>query len=119
MALSDVIISDLVLKQTNATISESNYHALRQYLLERKPLLTITNAINSLLSEHISIEKQKYVQHFTQLACGAQHTSDIQEANTDEQERINDSLLQESYNKELPVLERTIPIAIESTGKSF
>lgn len=108
MALSDVIISDLILKQTNTAISESNYHTLRQYLLERKPLLTVTNAINSLLSEHINIEKQKYVQHFTQLACEAQRTNDVREANADEQERINDSLLQESYTKEIPVLERTM-----------
>ncbi|CEG57577.1 hypothetical protein [Legionella fallonii] len=108
MALSDIIISDLVLKQTNAAISESNYHGLRQYLLERKPLLTVTNAINSLLSEQISIERQEFIQKHTQLACEAQRNNDIQEVAADEQEQINDNLLHESYAKELPVLERTM-----------
>lgn len=37
MALSEVVINDIVQSQTKAVISESNYHLLRQYLLERKP----------------------------------------------------------------------------------
>lgn len=46
MALSEIIINDIVQSQTNAVISESNYHILRQYLLERKPVSRVLNPIN-------------------------------------------------------------------------
>jgi hypothetical protein len=105
MALSEIIIDDLVLYHTNAAISESNYHTLRQYLLERKPLLTVTNSINSLLSEHCNADKHTLTNSLIQIACEAQSKSDIQEAMRDEQEKNNDDLLKSSYKTELPILE--------------
>ncbi len=105
MALSEIIINDLVLYQTNAAISESNYHTLRQYLLERKPLLIVTNNINSLLSEYCNADKQALMNSLTQIACEAQRSSDIQEAMRDEEEKNNDDLLKSSYKTELPILE--------------
>lgn len=108
MALSEIIINDIVQSQTNAVISESNYHVLRQYLLERKPVSRVLNPINSLLSEHCAQDKQAIINHLTQLACESQRNHDTQEARSDEQERINENSLMINYRSELLVLENTL-----------
>lgn len=108
MALSEIIINDIVQSQTNAVISESNYHILRQYLLERKPLSRVLNPINSLLSEHCDKDKQAIINHLTQLACESQRNHDLQEARSDEQEGINENSLMINYRSELLTLENTL-----------
>ncbi len=108
MALSEIIINDIVQSQTNAVISESNYHILRQYLLERKPLSRVLNPINSLLSEHCNQDKQAIINHLTQLACESQRNHDLQEARSDEQEGINENSLMINYRSELLTLENTL-----------
>ncbi|HAU1250701.1 TPA: type IV secretion protein Dot [Legionella pneumophila] len=108
MALSEIIINDIVQSQTNAVISESNYHILRQYLLERKPVSRVLNPINSLLSEHCTQDKQAIINHLTQLACESQRNHDIQEARSDEQEGINENSLMINYKSELLALENTL-----------
>lgn len=108
MALSEIIINDVVQYQTNAVISESNYHILRQYLLERKPLSRVLNPINSLLSEHCDKDKQAIINHLTQLACESQRNHDLQEARSDEQEGINENSLMINYRSELLTLENTL-----------
>ncbi len=108
MALSEIIINDVVQYQTNAVISESNYHILRQYLLERKPLSRVLNPINSLLSEHCNQDKQAIINHLTQLACESQRNHDLQEARSDEQEGINENSLMINYRSELLTLENTL-----------
>lgn len=108
MALSEIIINDVVLAQTKIAISESDYPTLRQYLLERKPLLPVTNRINSLLSELCSTDKKTSIHHLTQQACISQINSDHQEIASDEQERNNDNALKLNYNKELLSLENRI-----------
>ncbi len=108
MALSEIIINDVVQYQTNTVISESNYHILRQYLLERKPLSRVLNPINSLLSEHCDKDKQAIINHLTQLACESQRNYDIQEAMSDEQERVNENSLMINYRSELLTLENTL-----------
>lgn len=105
MALSEISINDRVISKTNAAISEANYHILRQYLLARKPLLTVTNTIDSLLAEHCTTDKQVFMHQATQLACKAQKNSDIQEAISDEVEKNNDNLLSSTYSRELPILD--------------
>ncbi|HAU1200350.1 TPA: Dot/Icm T4SS effector PieE [Legionella pneumophila] len=108
MALSEIIINDIVQSQTNAVISESNYHILRQYLLERKPVSRVLNPINSLLSEHCNQDKQAIINHLTQLACESQRNHDLQEARSDEQEGINENSLMINYRSELLTLENTL-----------
>lgn len=108
MALSEIIINDIVQSQTNAVISESNYHILRQYLLERKPLSRVLNPIYSLLSEHCNQDKQAIINHLTQLACESQRNHDLQEARSDEQEGINENSLMINYRSELLTLENTL-----------
>ncbi|HAT1902810.1 TPA: Dot/Icm T4SS effector PieE [Legionella pneumophila] len=108
MALSEIIINDVVQYQTNAVISESNYHILRQYLLERKPVSRVLNPINSLLSEHCNQDKQAIINHLTQLACESQRNHDLQEARSDEQEGINENSLMINYRSELLTLENTL-----------
>lgn len=108
MALSDIVINEEVQNKTNAAIYGSNYRSLRQYLLERKPLLTVTNAISTLLAEHRNTERQEFVLSHTLAACESQSKSDQQDALYDEQEQANDAVLKSSYSKELPVLESTI-----------
>ncbi|HAT8180505.1 TPA: type IV secretion protein Dot [Legionella pneumophila] len=108
MALSEIIINDIVQSQTNAVISESNYYILRQYLLERKPLSRVLNPINSLLSEHCDKDKQAIINHLTQLACESQRNHDVQEAMSDEQERVNENSLLINYRSELLTLENTL-----------
>lgn len=108
MALSEIIINDVVLIHTNAAISESNYHILRRYLLERRPLERVTNNINLLLSEHCNSDKQTAINYFTQLACDAQKNNDIQDAMSDELEENSDEALKSHYNSELHVLERLL-----------
>lgn len=108
MALSEIIINDIVQSQTNAVISESNYHILRQYLLERKPVSRVLNPINSLLSEHCTQDKQAIINHLTQLACESQRNHDIQEAMSDEKERVNENSLMINYRSELLALENTL-----------
>ncbi|AMP89394.2 Dot/Icm T4SS effector PieE [Legionella pneumophila] len=108
MALSEIIINDIVQSQTNAVISESNYHILRQYLRERKPVSRVLNPINSLLSEHCAQDKQAIINHLTQLACESQRNHDIQEARSDEQEGINENSLMINYRSELLALENTL-----------
>ncbi|BCA96889.1 hypothetical protein TUM19329_32500 [Legionella antarctica] len=106
MALSEIIIKDLVVYQTNTAICESNFHNLRQYLLERKPLSIVTSKINALLLEHGSADQQMLINSLTQIACEAQRNGDTQEAISDEQEKNNDHLLESRFKTELPVLER-------------
>ncbi|HAT1992372.1 TPA: Dot/Icm T4SS effector PieE [Legionella pneumophila] len=108
MALSEIIINDIVQSQTNAVISESNYHILRQYLLERKPVSRVLNPINSLLSEHCNQDKQAIINHLTQLACESQRNHDLQESRSDEQEGINENSLMINYRRELLTLENTL-----------
>ncbi|MBL7481674.1 type IV secretion protein Dot [Legionella bononiensis] len=105
MALSEIIINDVVKYQTNEVISESSYHTLRQYLLERKPLLTVTNAIDSFLNQHYSADKQNVIEQLVQAACDSQKANDAQEARTDEQEKNSDTLLRSNYGQELSSLQ--------------
>ncbi|KTD14125.1 substrate of the Dot/Icm secretion system [Legionella gratiana] len=105
MALSEIIINDIVQSQTKKVISESNYHLLRQYLLERKPLLRVLNPISTLLFEHCNSDKQAMINYLTQLACESQKNYDSQEALSDEQERENESSLRNDYERELYDLE--------------
>lgn len=108
MALSEIVINDMVQSQTKTVISESNYHILRQYLLERKPLLRVLNSMNSLLSEHCDKDKQEMINHLTQLACESQKEYDLEEAMSDEQERINENSLMLRYREDLIDLENTL-----------
>lgn len=108
MALSEIVINDMVQSQTKAVISESNYHILRQYLLERKPLLRGLNSINALLSEHCDTDKQVMINHLTQLACESQKEYDLEEAMSDEQERSNENSLMIRYREDLSALENTL-----------
>lgn len=105
MALSEIIINDVVRYQTNAVINESDFQNLRQYLLNREPLLTVTNSIDLFLSEHYSADKQTTIQEMAQSACTAQKISDSREARADEQEQNNDALLKSNYSQELPSLD--------------
>lgn len=105
MALSEIIINDTVQSQTKAVISDSNYHLLRQYLLERKSLLRVLNPINSLLFEHCNLDKQAMMNDLTRLACESQKKDDDQETLNDAQERENESSLKVSYDNELLTLE--------------
>ncbi|KTD49319.1 hypothetical protein [Legionella quateirensis] len=105
MALSEIIINDVVKYQTNAVISESSYQTLRQYLLERKPLLTVTNEIDSFLNEHYTADKQIVIEQLVQAACDSQKTNDAQEARKDEQEKNSDTLLRSNYGQELSSLQ--------------
>lgn len=108
MALSEIVINDMVQSQTKTVISESNYHILRQYLLERKPLLRVLNSMNSLLSEHCDKDKQEMINHLTQLACESQKEYDLEEAMSDEQERINENSLMLRYREDLIDLENRL-----------
>ncbi|WP_298623819.1 hypothetical protein [uncultured Legionella sp.] len=105
MALSEIIINDIVRKRTNAVIKASDFHNLRQYLLNREPLLTVTNSIDLLLREQFSDDRQAAVEAMAQEAYDAQRTSDKKETRADEHERTNDELLKVSYSQELPSLE--------------
>ena len=105
MALSEIIINDVVKYQTNEVIRESSYHTLRQYLLERKPLLTVTNAIDTFLNQHYSADKQNVIEQLVQAACDSQKANDAQEARTDEQEKNSDILLRSNYGQELSSLQ--------------
>jgi hypothetical protein len=105
MALSDIIINDVVRFQTNAVISESDFQNLRQYLLNREPLLTVTNSIDVFLREHFSADKQTAIEEMAKAACDSQRTSDVKEARADEQEKNNDALLRSNYSQELPSLD--------------
>ncbi|KTD56931.1 substrate of the Dot/Icm secretion system [Legionella sainthelensi] len=108
MALSEVVINDIVQSQTKAVISESNYHLLRQYLLERKPLLRILNPISSLLFEHCNSDKQAMINYLTQRACESQINHDSQEAINDEREQENEHALKINYERELYDLQNTL-----------
>ncbi|WP_115705857.1 type IV secretion protein Dot [Legionella sainthelensi] len=108
MALSEVVINDIVQSQTKAVISESNYHLLRQYLLERKPLLRILNSISSLLFEHCNSDKQAMINYLTQRACESQINHDSQEAINDEREQENEHALKINYERELYDLQNTL-----------
>lgn len=105
MALSEINIGELVQFYTNGAISEANYHVLRQYLLERKPLLTVTTKINEFLSQHSTSDKQIFMSSVTQEACLAQINSDSQEVVSDEQEKASDSSLKSTYKSELRLLD--------------
>lgn len=105
MALSEIIINDVVRFQTNAVISESDFQNLRQYLLNREPLLTVTNSIDVFLREHFSADKQTAIEEMAKAACDSQKTSDVKEARADEQEKNNDALLRSNYSQELPSLD--------------
>ena len=108
MALSQIKINEAVQLHTNAAIREANYLVLRQYLLERKPLLIVTTKINELLSQHCDSDKQLFMNSATQKTCADQRNSDIQEAIIDEQERSSDILLRSTYSSELHVLESNL-----------
>jgi hypothetical protein len=108
MALSDIIINDAVLCYINASISESNYHILRQYLLERKPLESVINKINLLLTEHYDADKEEAINYLSKLACEAQQNSDLREAFCDEQEQNGDNDLKSHYTSELRILENQL-----------
>ncbi len=105
MALSEIIINDVVRFQTSTVISESSFQDLRQYLLERKALLTVTNTIDSILSVHYSADKQAMIYEQAKLACESQKLSDDREARADEEEKNSDALLRASYSQKLPNLE--------------
>jgi hypothetical protein len=108
MALSEIIIGNVVLEQTNATINQGNYHLLRHYLLERKPILTVINTINALLTEHCAFDKKAVLEQLTQVACESQSGSDFQEKKNDDREKNNDHLLRSNYRSELPILENKL-----------
>ncbi|ARB93139.1 hypothetical protein [Legionella longbeachae] len=108
MALSEIVINDIVQSQTKAVISESNYHLLRQYLLERKPLLRILNPISSLLFEHCNSDKQAMINYLTQRACESQINHDAQETINDEREQENENALKINFERELNHLETAL-----------
>ncbi|KTD57588.1 hypothetical protein [Legionella shakespearei] len=108
MALSEIIINDAVQYQTDATISEANYQALRQYLLERKPLSPVTTAIYSLVSSHCASDKQEFMHHSTLQACEAQKSSDEHEEQNDQWEQKKDTTLHSQYTAELQELQSTL-----------
>lgn len=109
MALSEIIINDVVQYQTNKIISESNYPTLRQYLLERKPLSILTDAIEEILSSQYDIDKRTIIMELAQLAFDAQRASDTHEARSDDQEKINDSLMNSNYRQELSSIDNRQP----------
>lgn len=109
MALSEIIINDVVQYQTNKIISASNYQTLRQYLLERKPLSELTNAIDEFLTTQYDTDKRTIIMELAQLAFDAQRASDTQEARSDEQEKTNDSLLNSNYRQELSSIDTRQP----------
>lgn len=101
MALSEIIINDVVKNQTNVVISEANFPTLRQYLLERKPLSSVTNVIDTFLNEHFIADKQMALQQLTDAACESQKKSDAEEVIHDEQEKNSDGLLRTNYVQEV------------------
>lgn len=113
MALSEISINDVVLYHTNMLIAGSDYQLLRKYLLERKPLSSVIENIEQLLSGQCTTDKQDWLQYHTQVACISQQTSDTQEAMSDEREKNNDQLLAVKYRQELPLLENKL-MQIES-----
>ena len=110
MALSEINIKDEVLNHTNTVINNSNYRILRRHLLERKPIINVTNSIDALLAEHYSSDKQEMINHYTQIACQSQLDSDMQERSHDEQEFNSDNAIKSNYAVELPILENKLVI---------
>ena len=100
MALSEIIINDLVQFQTNTAINVSNYQLLRQYLLERLPLANVINPISTYLAEQCNADKQAMLNQVIPLACESQKAEDMHEAEKDEQESNQDNILRAGYLNE-------------------
>ncbi|MFI4918887.1 MAG: hypothetical protein ACHP65_04965 [Legionellales bacterium] len=105
MALSEINIHELVSNKTSSTINNSSYASLRQYILDKKPLLAVTNSIDLLLTEHLTKDKQSTKDNLTLLACEMQRKHDMTTALSDDKERHDDSLLQSQLHAELPTLD--------------
>lgn len=108
MALSEIIINDVVQYQTVVMLHDANYQALRQYLLERKPLPPVITAIHSIIASHCTSDKQDFMHHTTQQACEAQKTNDEQEEQSDKWEKERDATLYSQYTVELQELQSTL-----------
>ncbi|KTD34393.1 substrate of the Dot/Icm secretion system [Legionella moravica] len=108
MALSEIIINDVVKYQTNLVISEANFPTLRQYLLERKPLSSVTNEIDTFLNEHFIADKQMVLEQLTYAACESQKKSDAEEVIHDEQEKNSDGLLRTNYVQEVSAVQNRL-----------
>lgn len=100
MALSEIIINDLVQSQINTAINESDYQLLRQYLLERLPLSSTINSISTYLSEQCNTDKQAMLNQVIPLACESQKKEDTEEADKDKQESDDDNALKAHYLNE-------------------
>lgn len=109
MALSEIIINDLVKSQTNTAINVANYQLLRQYLLERHPLTEVINPINTYLFEQCAADKQAMRNQVIPLACASQKAEDMQEAEQDAYESNQDNSLRTGYISELHRINSKLP----------
>ncbi|CAM2742423.1 hypothetical protein [Legionella worsleiensis] len=117
MALSEIMIHDVLKFQLNKVICETSYGNLRHYLLERAPLSAVTEVIDSFLNEHYYHDKQTITQQLIHAACDAQKILDAEDASKDAQENERDNQLRIDYNEEfytqkskLAQLETAIPL---------
>ena len=110
MALSEIIINDEIQYQTSIAITTSNYQDLRQFILKREPIPSVIKPIMERLAEHCAADKQMIINTLTQEACESQKQMDLQDAKSDQQERINDDSLKSNYDLELPALENRITL---------
>ncbi len=109
MALSEIIINDLVQSQINTAINESNYQLLRQYLLDIRPLSSVINPISTYLSEQCNADKQAMLNQVIPLACESQKNEDTKEAGKDKQESDDDNALKARYLNELNSFTAKLP----------
>lgn len=106
MTLATIMINDEVRNHTDLLIKKSTYQSLRQYILDRKPLETVNEAIDSLLLEEFKKDKLIVTQQLKNDAFEQQQAKDLEEAQLDTQEQAKDQLLKENLSHMLPELER-------------
>lgn len=106
MTLATITINDAVRHQTDLIIKKLTYQSLRQYILERKPLDAVNEAIDSMLLEAFKKDKHHFTQQLQNEASEQQQARDLKEAQLDAQEQVNDQLLKTNLSDTFPDLER-------------
>ncbi|CAM2742489.1 hypothetical protein [Legionella worsleiensis] len=130
MALSEIMIQDVLKLQLNKVIREASYENLRLYLLERAPLLAVTQAIESELNKHSQDDIQTIIQQRNRTASDAQKTKDEHDKNIqDEIKQLADlkaqlmhTVMAEGYSMFVTqlddVLQSSAPLNLSSNERS-
>lgn len=101
MSLYEINISDVVKAQTIETLKASSYSSLKQTILDRKPLSSIINTIDTLLAQQTALDKDRFKLAAIDEACRKQQTDDTAEQQRDAKEESTDITSKSSLSAKL------------------